>query len=148
AAQIEATADDPLFALGVAGRALYRREAEALHAGSRIDNGLTQGGIRQIASRGTQLEQCKAKVGWRRQQAESADILEPADVAEGWPWLQPGLGAFWAPEDGSLRPDHLVAALLGDAERLGATIVTDQVSALVRDNGKLTGVVGQASHYQ
>lgn len=148
AAQIEATADDPLFALGVAGRAFYRREAEALHAGSGIDIGLTQGGILQIASRETQLEQFKAKVAWQRQQAESADILEPADVAEGWPWLQPGLGAFWAPEDGSLRPDHLVAALLGDAERLGATIVTDQVSALVRDNGKLTGVVGQASHYQ
>src|SRR5690606_28074270 len=50
AAQIEATADDPLFALGVAGRAFYRREADALREGSGVDIGLEQGGTLPIAN--------------------------------------------------------------------------------------------------
>lgn len=147
AAQIEATADDPLFALGVAGRAFYRREADTLLEGSGVDIGLVQGGILQIANTEAQLEQFKAKVAWQRQQAESAELLQPADVAESWPWLQPGLGAFWAPEDGTVRPDHLIAALLGDAERLGATIVTDTVTSLWLENGALIGAIGRAATY-
>ncbi len=147
AAQIEATADDPLFALGVAGRAFYRREAEALKAGSGIDIGLVQGGILQIAATEAQLDQFKAKVAWQRQQAESADLLQPEDVVESWPWLQPGLGAFWSPEDGTVRPDHLVAALLGDAGRLGATVVTDTIIELLVEDGRLKGARGRAASY-
>jgi glycine oxidase len=61
-------------------------------------------------------------------------------VAEGWPWISPGFGAFWSPEDGTLLPEALVAALLADARRHGATIVSDRVTGLWRDNGALHGV--------
>lgn len=148
AAQIEATADDPLFSLGVAGRAFYRREAEPLLEGSGIDIGLEQTGIVQIAATEAQLDRFKAKVAWQRQQAESAELLQPADVADAWPWLQPGLGAFWAPEDGTVRPDRLVAALLGDAERLGATVVTDTITSLLLEDAALKGATGRAARYQ
>lgn len=147
AAQIEATPGDPLFSLGVAGRAFYRREAAALMETTGIDIGLTQAGILQVATRESQVEGFKAKVAWQRQQAEAADFLEPEDVAEGWPWIVPGLGAFWAPEDGVLYPDALVAALLADAERLGARIVTDRITDLWCENGTLRGAVGELGRY-
>jgi glycine oxidase len=147
AAQIEASPGDTLFALGVAGRAFYRREAPALLENTGIDVGLTQGGILQVATREADVELFKAKVAWQRQQAEAADFLEPEDVAEGWPWLATGHGAFWAPEDGVLLPDRLVAALLADAERLGARIITDRVQSLWCEHGVLRGVLGERDRY-
>src|SRR5690606_34732534 len=100
AAQIEAGPGDPMFSLAVAGRAFYRREAPVLLASTGFDIGLHQGGILQVASRDTDVATFKAKVAWQRQQAETAEFLEPEDVREGWPWLEPGHGALWAPEDG------------------------------------------------
>lgn len=147
AAQIEASPGDPQFSLGVAGRAFYRREAPVLLENTGIDLGLTQGGILQVATREADVELFKAKVAWQRQQAEPADFLEPEDVAEGWPWIEPGFGAFWAPEDGVLLPDQLVSAMLTDAERRGATIITDRVTGLWRDNAAVSGVVGERDRY-
>lgn len=147
AAQIEAGPEEPLFNLGVAGRAFYRREAEALREATGIDIGLTQGGILQVATSEAQVEQFKAKVAWQRQQAEQADWLEPADVEEGWPWLRPGHGAFWAAEDGMLSPERLVTALLAEATARGARVVDDRISALWRDDGRLVGAVGSADRY-
>jgi glycine oxidase len=147
AAQIEASPDDPQFGLGVAGRAFYRREAPVLLESTGIDLGLVLGGILKVAAREEQVEEFKAKVAWQRQQAEAADFLEPEDVAEGWPWIEPGFGAFWAPEDGVLLPDRLVAALLADAEGHGATIVTDRITSLRRHNGTLQGAVGLEGEY-
>lgn len=147
AAQIEAGPKEPLFNLGVAGRAFYRREAEPLREATGIDIGLQQGGVLQVATREAQVDAFKAKVAWQRQQAEQADWLEPADVEEGWPWLRSGLGAFWAAEDGLLAPERLVAAFLADARAHGARIVDDRVTALWRDDGNLVGVIGSADRY-
>lgn len=147
AAQIEAGPGDQMFALGVAGRAFYRREAPVLLASTGVDIGLHQGGILQVAARDTDVPNFKAKVAWQRQQAETAEFLEPEDVREGWPWLEPGHGAFWAPEDGELLPDRLVEALLADARQLGVTVVEDQVTSLLRDNGRLLGARGSAGDY-
>ena len=147
AAQIEATPGEALLSLGVAGRAFYRREAPVLQENTGIDLGLTQSGILQVATREADVDLFKAKVAWQRQQAEAADFLEPEDVAEGWPWLSPGYGAFWAPEDGVLLPDRLVSALLTDAERLGARIITDRVESLWCEHGKLLGVIGERGRY-
>ena len=148
AAQIEATPGDPQFSLGVAGRAFYRREAPTLLENTGIDVGLTQAGILQVATRESDVDLFKAKVAWQRQQAEAADFLEPEDVAEGWPWLTPGYGAFWAPEDGLLLPDQLVRAMLADAERLGAKLITDRVTGLWCEHGALVGVLGERDRYK
>lgn len=147
AAQIEAVPGDPLFLLNVAGRAFYRREAPLLLENTGIDVGLTQAGILQVAIRESDVEVFKAKVAWQRQQAEAADFLAPEDVAEGWPWIEPGFGGFWSPEDGVLRPEDLVAAMLADAVRLGARVLTDRVTSLWRENGVLRGVVGERDRY-
>jgi glycine oxidase len=147
AAQIEAGPEEPLFNLGVAGRAFYRNLAGPLRESTGIDIGLSQGGILQVATSEDQVAAFKAKVAWQRQQAEQADFLEPADVEEGWPWLRPGHGAFWAAEDGLLSPEKLVDALLTDAARLGARVLDDRVTALWREDGRMKGVIGTAQRY-
>lgn len=147
AAQIEAGPNEPLFNLAVAGRAFYRREADVLREATGIDIGLSQAGILQIATSQARVEPFKAKVAWQRQQAEQADWLEPADVEEGWPWLRPGHGAFWAAEDALLSPERLVAALLAEATARGARIVDDRVTGLWRDDGRLAGVEGVKARY-
>ena len=147
AAQIEAGPEEPLFNLGVAGRAFYRREAEALKEATGIDIGLSQGGILQVATTEEQVDLFKAKVAWQRQQAEQADWLEPADVEESWPWLRPGHGAFWAAEDGMVSPQRLVEALLAEATSHGARIIDDRVTGLWREDGRLLGAIGSRERH-
>src|SRR5690606_20927292 len=112
-----------------------------------IDIELSQRGILQVATRESDVELFKAKVAWQRQQAEAADFLEPEDLRESWPWLAPGFGGFWAPEDGTLLPHRLVEAMLADARRLGARIVTDRVTGLWCQNGQLLGAFGEAGRH-
>ena len=47
-----------------------------------------------------------------------------------WPWLGPTAGALWAPHEGALEPERLVAALLADARRLGAMLEQDAATAI------------------
>jgi glycine oxidase len=148
AAQVEAAPQEPLFNLAVAGRAFYRREADALKEATGIDIGLSQRGILQVALSEAQVDAFKAKVAWQRQQAEHAEWLEAADLAEGWPWLRPGFGAFWAAEDGIINPEQLVAALTADAVALGAEVVRDHAQALWRENGRLRGVHASGGRHE
>lgn len=147
AAQIEAGPEEALFNLGIAGRAFYRREAEALTESTGIEIGLAQDGILQVAVEEAQVETLKAKVAWQRQQAQRADWLDPTELEEGWPWLRAGFGGFWAPEDGTLDPIGLVEAFLADTERRGGRIVEDRVTGLWREGGRLLGGLGEQARH-
>lgn len=147
AAQIEVGPQEPLFNLGIAGRAFYRREAPLLRESTGIDIALSQDGILQIAIREEQVEGFKAKVAWQRQQAQRADWLEPEELEEGWPWLRPGFGGFWAPEDGTLDPIALVEACLADASSRGGQLVEDRITGLWRDGDRLLGAIGEAGRH-
>lgn len=147
AAQIEAEPDDPLFAFGVAGRAFYRREAEALEAATGISLAFKQSGILEVAFSESQVEAFKAKVAWQRQQTYRAEWLGPEEVHQEWPWLASGLGAFWAPEDGSVSPTGLLDALIADAVAGGARVVDDLVIGLDRQGNQLRGVIGTNERY-
>lgn len=147
AAQIEGTTDDPLLNLALAGRAFYRRHAEGLRDATGIDIGLRLTGVLQVARTEADAIAYRTKVAWQRQQAHRADWLAPEEVAEGWPWLAPGLGAFWSPEDGSLDPEQTVRAFRADAVRLGAKIIEDTAVGLDRKGDVLHGVIGEAGRY-
>ena len=147
AAQIEGTTDDPLLNLALAGRAFYRRHADSLRETTGIDIGLQLTGILQVARSEADAASYRTKVAWQRQQAHRADWLDPQEVEEGWPWLAPGLGAFWSPEDGSLDPAATVRAFRADAVRLGASIIEDTATGLDRNGDTLLGVIGEAGRY-
>ena len=93
------------------------------------------------------VEAIKERVAWQRQQALRADWLSADEVADGWPWLRPCLGAFWSPDDGAVDPERLVSALRADGVRLGVRVVADTVVGLDRRGDQLLGVVGAAGRY-
>ncbi|HEY3935679.1 MAG TPA: glycine oxidase ThiO [Gemmatimonadales bacterium] len=140
AAQVESEVDDPLFKLALAGRGFFHRNVASLRASTGIDIGLMECGILQLVRREADIERMLERVAWQRQQAHRADWLSALEVAEGWPWLGPSLGAFWAPEDGAVDPERLVAAMRADAVAHGAQFVTDTVMGLTHDDGQLRGV--------
>ncbi len=144
AAQVESDAGGALFPLGLAGRGFYRRNAGALRDTTGIDIGLMECGILELISEEHQLELATSRVAAQRQQGHRADLLSPDDVADGWPWLGPCLGAAWAPDDAAVAPDRLVAALRADAIRLGARVVEDTAIELIRQGDALVGVTGSS----
>ena len=78
----------------------------------------------------------------------SCDWLDADEVRARWPWLGPTHGALWAPHEGALEPEKLVAALLADAQRLGATLVQDTVTGLEQRGDRVAGVVGRRGRYR
>lgn len=147
APQVEAQRDDPLFELGLAGRALYQELAPALREATGIEIGFWQEGVVRVAHGEADAADLRSKVAWQRQHGHLCDWLDAGEVSERWPWLRPTFGALWAAREGALDPAALVRALRADAERHGATIETDTVVALERSGDRLTGVRGKARSY-
>ncbi len=147
AAQVEANAEDPLLGLGVAGRTFYRDQAGPLRERTGIDIGLVECGVLQVALTEGAAVAAKEKVATQRQQAHVADWLSADEVAETWPWLAPGLGAFWSPEDGIVDPALVVAAFRRDAELCGAVITDDTAVSVQSAKGRVTGVQCEGQRY-
>ena len=147
AAQIDATPDDPMLELALAGREFFVEQGPALQRDTGIDIGLVESGILQVVRREGDVEAVKERVAWQRQQALRANWLDGDEVSEGWPWLAPCAGAFWSPEDGAVDPERLVAAFVSDATRRGARVVADTIVGLDHDGAKLRGVIGERERY-
>ncbi|HEX2249216.1 MAG TPA: glycine oxidase ThiO [Gemmatimonadales bacterium] len=147
APQIEADGDSPLVELGLGARDLYDRLGPALQMTTGIDIGLWREGIARIATDQGEIASLQSQVAWQRAQGYTVEWIDAAELRSRWPWTGPALGALWAPEDGALDPSRLVQALVADAERLGATIVTDRVRALRKQGGRVVGVDAERSDY-
>ena len=147
APQIEADAGDPLFELGIAARDHYQPLATTLLETTGMDLGLWQDGIARVASSDAEADELRPKVAWQQRQGHACDWLDAGEVSRRWPWLNRTSGALWAARDGALDPERLVLALLTDARRLGAHVVTDRAVRIDLDAGRVTGVTGQAGHY-
>ena len=143
APQIEADAEDPLFDLGLAGRARYEFLAPELRERTGIDVGLWQEGIARLAADEDDVDVLRNRVAWQRQHGHVCDWLDADEVKARWPFTGPSAGALWAPREGALDPAKLVAALLADAEAHGATIVREPAAGLLRQAGRITGVEGR-----
>jgi glycine oxidase len=147
APQIEADADDPLLQLGLVARDHYLQLATALQETTGIDVGLWQEGIARVALDPAEAAILATKVAWQRGEGYACEWLEPDELRRRWPWLGPAAGALWAPQDGALDPERLVQALLADARRLGTSLVTDRITCLNQESGKIIGVTGEAAAY-
>lgn len=147
APQIEADSNDRLLELGLAGRDHYLELATTLHGTTGIDLGLWLEGIARVAGTDVEAGQLRAKVEWQQRQGHLCDWLDPAEVRRRWPWLGATSGALWAARDGALDPERLVRALLNDAQRFGAMLVSDRAIRLDREGGRVTGVTGAADRY-
>lgn len=141
AAQIE-PADEALLALSVRARDAYEPLAPALRETTGIDIGFWRPGIAALAFDDGAADRLRDEVARQRQAGLRSDWLEGDEVRERWPGAAPACqGALFAPEDGAVDPRALRRACLADARRLGAAHRPEHVTALVRANDRITGVV-------
>jgi glycine oxidase len=147
APQLEAEAEDPLLELGLAAREHYGPLAEALRETTGSDIGLWREGIAWVAADEAEAGGLRSKVAWQRQQGHLADWLDADEVRSRWPWLGPTYGALWAPHEGALEPERLVAALRQDGTRLGVVLESDAATAIESRGDQVTGVVGRRGRY-
>jgi glycine oxidase len=147
APQIEAQPDDPMLELGLAGRELYSTLAPALRETTGIDIGLWREGIAHVAAHEAEATELRARCAWQRQHGFLSDWLDAGEVTARWPWLGPTAGALWAPREGALEPDKLVAALLADATRLGAVVRAEAAVAVIQRGERVSGVEGRQDRY-
>ena len=143
APQLEAEPEDPLLELGLAAREHYGPLADALRETTGSDIGLWREGIAWVAGDEAEAGGLWSKVAWQRQQGHLADWLDAEEVKSRWPWLGPTHGALWAPHEGAVEPERLVAALRQDCGRLGVAVEQDAAVAVESRGERVTGVLGQ-----
>lgn len=147
APQIEADGADPLLSLGIAARDHYVPLAASLRESTGIDVGLWQEGIARVAGDDGEAGELRSKVASQQREGHTVAWLEPPEVRRRWPWLGPTAGALWSERDGALDPAQLVPALLADARRHGAEVMSDSATAIEQTGGRISGVSGKATRY-
>jgi glycine oxidase len=147
APQLEADQDDPLLELGLAARDHCEALASALRESTGTDIGLWREGIAHVAADEKEAGELWSKVAWQRQQGHLADWLDAGEVKSRWPWLGATAGALWAPHEGAVDPERLVAGLRQDARRLGAVVEQDAATAIETRGDRVTGVAGRRGRY-
>jgi glycine oxidase len=147
APQLEADQDDPLLELGLAAREYCQTLAAALKESTGTDIGLWREGIAHVAADEREAGELWSKAAWQRQQGHLADWLDADEVKSRWRWLGPTAGALWAPHEGALEPERLVAALRQDARRLGGAVEQDAATAVESRGDRVTAVIGRRGRY-
>lgn len=146
AAQAGSEPEDPLFELGLAGRERYAELAPLLRESTGMDIGFWQEGIARIAADENDAAKLRSSVAGQRQQGHLCDWFDAGEVKTRWPWIGTSFGVLWASRDAALNPARLVEALRKDAERLGATVIRDQITGITRRGGRIVGVTGRESY--
>ena len=147
APEVEARdADDPMVALGVAGRDRIGVLAERLRESTGLDIGFWRDGVAHIAFDEADEDRLRAQVAHQRQQTLHVDWLDAEEARNRWPWLGPARGALWAPAGGGVDPRRLVEALRADAIRLGATHLRERAVAIEHHGDRVAAVVGSQRH--
>ena len=143
APQIEARAGDPVLPLALAGRDLYQSLAADL-ARHGHDIGLTRGGILQVALDADGSRELREQAAAQRSLGLEAEWWESAELRKHVPGIgAEATGALFAPNDGSVDPAAVHAALLADAERSGATLdLVSGADALWLRGTRVAGVKG------
>ena len=140
AAQIEA-ADEAWLALAAAARDRYPALAADLEAATGMNIGLRRDGIATVAFDAARAAELAGLA--RRQQLTGlqSQWLAPAEFAHRWRGAAPGsYGALFAPDDGSVSPPQLTAALAAHASQLGARHVAERVTEVVHDGQRVMAV--------
>lgn len=140
AAQIEPM-DETLLGLSVRARDHYAELAPTLQDTTGIDIRFWRAGIAAVALDDGGAQALREHAVRQRQAGLHTAWLEPNEVTERWPGVNPDCrGAFLSPDDGALDPAALTQALLADARRLGAELRTRRVDGLLRNGGRVTGL--------
>lgn len=142
APQIEITPGDPLLELSLAARERYPALAADLEERTGRSVGYAACGIALVAFDEARAGALEAEVATQRRLGLEARWLDRAALLSRQPGIgTAALGALLAPQDGVVDNAALTAALLDDAQRLGAQIAPGEAAVeLLTKGGRVTGV--------
>jgi glycine oxidase len=148
AAQIEAHAGEALLRFGIRGRERHialARDCDA--AGHGYPMAMT--GICVVALDEPREQELVAQVSAQQALGLHAEWFDRLGLRQ----RQRGIaaearGAFLSPDDGSLDPVALCAALAAESRAHGATLVTDEARAIESRAGRVTGIRSSQARYE
>lgn len=150
AAQIEASADDPLLPLALAARDRYPELIATLERSGHRDLGLAAHGIALVALDDARARELEAQVEAQRALGLDTEWLGGKALAKRHPGIgAEARGALLSPRDGAVNNIALTAALVADARRLGVQIAErEQVTDLCVGSARVTGVRTAGAAYE
>jgi len=133
--------DDALLALCMESHRAYPAFVAALEADAGQDAGFHRGGFLDVAGDGAESAQLEDLRAFRASLGITAEPLTAAECRRREPRLGPAVRAgLLAPDEGSIDPRRLTAALLAAVERRGGTLVRERVTEVLIDGERAHGL--------
>ncbi|WP_396448000.1 glycine oxidase ThiO [Actinomadura sp.] len=133
--------EEPLLRLGLASRDRYAGFVAELEELTGLDTGHRTDGLLQVAFDADDLKYLDDLRRFQESLGIPAQALTGRECRRAEPMLAPGVrGGLLAPEDGSIDPRRLTAALLAAVERLGVRLVRRRAVRIVVEGGAAAGV--------
>jgi glycine oxidase len=141
APQIETGPGDPLLPLALAARDAYPALVAELEERGLGPLGYEACGIALVALDESRADELRRQARAQRDLGLEARWLERDALAQRHPGIaREALGALLAPRDSHVDPVALLAALLADGARLGVRRVSESVTSLLVEAGRVRGV--------
>jgi glycine oxidase len=133
--------EEPLLLLGLASRDRYPSFVAELEEVSEQQTGYRDDGTLQVALDSDDLAVLEELRRFQESLGITTEALTGRECRKQEPMLAPSVrGGLLAPEDGSVDPRRLCAALLTAIDRLGGTLVRDRAAEVLTEAGRAVGV--------
>ena len=133
--------EEPLLRLGLASRDRYGAFVAELEEATGLETGYRTDGILQVAFDSDDLRHLDELRRFQESLGIAAEALTGRECRRLEPMLAPGVrGGLLAPDDGSIDPRRLTAALLTAAEKAGARLVRQRAAGRRVEGGTAAGV--------
>ncbi|MFS2291966.1 MAG: glycine oxidase ThiO [Actinomadura sp.] len=133
--------EEPLLRLGLASRDRYGAFVAELEEATGLETGYRTDGILQVAFDSDDLRHLDELRRFQESLGIAAEALTGRECRRLEPMLAPGVrGGLLAPDDGSIDPRRLTAALLTAAEKAGARLVRRRAAGLLVEDDAAAGV--------
>ncbi|MCO5967129.1 glycine oxidase ThiO [Actinoallomurus soli] len=142
--------EDALLRLGITSRDRYPSFVAELEEVSGHDTAYRRDGVLQVALDSDDLAVLDELRRFQESLGLTAEALTGRECRRREPMLAPSArGGLFAPDDGSVDPRRLSAALLAAVDRLGGTLIRDRAAEVLTDRDRAVGVRlagGEAVH--
>jgi glycine oxidase len=133
--------EEELLRLGLASRDRYASFVAELEEVSGRDAGYRPDGVLQVALDSDDLAVLDDLRRFQESLGIATEALSGRECRRREPMLAPSArGGLFAPDDGSIDPRRLTAALLAAIDRLGGTLVRDRAIEILIEGGRATSV--------
>jgi glycine oxidase len=133
--------EDALLRLGIASRDRYASFVAELEEVSGRDAAYRRDGVLQVALDSDDLAVLDELRRFQESLGIAAEALTGRECRRREPMLAPSArGGLFAPDDGSIDPRRLSAALLAAVDRLGGALIRERAAEVLTDGDRAVGV--------